>query len=203
MEKGSWHVHLVFDLGKCCTDRGQVFDYQGIHPNIKSYGGKVQWKNTLRYLEKDNWFKTNIDDEMDEDIEKGKGGQHFQHSSVKGCRGRFPFHLIIQTYISIKACAKDRYATKKKKWTACHTLADFDNVPHILSDYAEYILSDEDIERPKSLIIVFLTRYGKTQWARSILEQHGYMATEWNVNKIDDSCRVMIFDDVPMLELLP
>jgi hypothetical protein len=29
------------------------------------------------------------------------------------------------------------------------------------------------------------------------------MATEWNVDKIDDTCRVMIFDDVPMSELLP
>jgi len=53
------------------------------------------------------------------------------------------------------------------------------------------------------LIIVSPSRYGKTQWARSITPNQGYLCTEWNPKKIKGDCEVMIFDDVPMSELLP
>lgn len=64
-------------------------------------------------------------------------------------------------------------------------------------------MSDEEQDRPLSLIIISPTRYGKTQWARTITPDHAYMATEWNPDRIPDDAKLLIFDDVPMSELLP
>ncbi len=161
-------------------------------------------------MEKDGWFKTNIEDDVSEDTAGLKGDDIFATALSKDNEVEFLSTLsngvpkdFCKSYLSIKACAKDRYAWEQKKWSARRTLTDFNNVPRVLSDYANYILNDDDIERPKSLIIISPTRYGKTQWARTITENHGYMATEWNVDKINDTCQLMIFDDVPMSELLP
>ena len=80
MEEGSWHVHVVFDLGKPCTERGQVFDFGGFHSNIAPCRGKTQWINQLRYLEKEGWFKTNIEDRLDEEIEGENAGDIFRRA---------------------------------------------------------------------------------------------------------------------------
>ena len=70
-------------------------------------------------------------------------------------------------------------------------------------DYANYITGEDVIERPKTLIVISPTRYGKTQWARSITADHTYMSTEWNPDQVDEEKRLLIFDDIPMSELLP
>jgi hypothetical protein len=64
----SHHVHIVFDLGKCCTERGQIFDFGGFHPNVKPCGGRIQWRNQVNYLAKDGFFGGNTDE-----AEEGNG----------------------------------------------------------------------------------------------------------------------------------
>jgi len=210
LENGSWHVHVAIDLGKSCTERGQIFDFQGHHPNLKPCGGKVQWHNVLKDLEKNNCWQTNIDDEMDEEDDSEPKDEVFRKALAMGTEEEFQETIaegdpeaFCKSYISIRACGQDRFRREPKKWTARRTLADFANVPQVLTDYATYINSDDEIERPKALIIISPTRFGKTQWARTINANHGYMATEWNVDKIQEDCKIMIFDDVPMSELLP
>jgi hypothetical protein len=89
MEEGQWHVHFVFDLGKSCTERRHIFDFGGFHPNIKPRGGRQQWKNTLKYLEKEGWFKTNIDDQMDEEDTNEKGEDIFREALLKNTETEF------------------------------------------------------------------------------------------------------------------
>lgn len=53
-------------------------------------------------------------------------------------------------------------------------------------------------QAPKGLIIIFPTRYGKTVWARSIHTDHAH----WNVDCTSADAKLLIFDNVPMSELL-
>jgi hypothetical protein len=38
-----------------CTERGQVFDFEGQHPNILKKSGKTMFKNAANYLKKDGY----------------------------------------------------------------------------------------------------------------------------------------------------
>ena len=109
----------------------------------------------------------------------------------------------MRSYINIRACGQDRYRKDARVWTSTRTIADFINVPNLMSDYANYIIGDDVIERPKTLVVISPTRFGKTQWARSITKDHTYMSTEWNPDQIVEDKRLLIFDDIPMSELLP
>ncbi|KIK80827.1 hypothetical protein PAXRUDRAFT_15576 [Paxillus rubicundulus Ve08.2h10] len=82
--------------------------------------------------------------------------EEFSQMIVKGDPEAF-----CKSYISIRACGQDRYWQEVRKWMSKRTTADFQG--------------DEEIEQSQGLIIVSPTRFGKTQWARSITPEHGYM----------------------------
>jgi hypothetical protein len=48
-----------------------------------------QWQNLLRYLEKDGWFKTNINDRLDEDIESKPVGDVFPEALEANSKDSF------------------------------------------------------------------------------------------------------------------
>jgi hypothetical protein len=125
MEEGSWHVHVVFDLGRSCTERGAIFDINSIHPNLKPCGGRMQWKNCLCYLEKDGWFKTNIDNELDEELDSKPVGNVFTDALHAMSKEDFlgvikdgaPLQFCM-SYISIRACANYLYQQPPKQWVS-------------------------------------------------------------------------------------
>jgi hypothetical protein len=109
----------------------------------------------------------------------------------------------LKSYIAIREYKRDQFKKKDEGYVSHYTLQDFTNVPQPMQDYATYIREGEELARPRGLIVISPSRYGKTQWARAITENQGYLCTEWNPRKIKQDCEVMIFDDVPMSELLP
>jgi len=206
---GEWHIHFIFDLGKLCTERGHIFDFGGFHPNIKKCSGKTQWKNQLAYLEKDGCWQTNIEVEMDAEIEEERRDDVFRqaldcedYKSYLQTLAEGAPQDYCKSYLSIRACGQDRYAKAPEEWTKTWNINEFLNVPQRMVDYAAYIASDETRHRPKSLIIISPTRFGKTEWARSIDDNHAYVSQEWNLDCLQDNAKVLIFDDVPMSELL-
>lgn len=209
-ENASHHVHVAFDLGKPCTERGHVFDFGGHHPNLKPCGGKKQWENQVRYLEKDGWYGGNIGETAEEDGDTNPADDVFRQALAAETYEEYSQTIadgapedFCKSYISIRACGQDRFRKEPKKWESKYTDTDFTNIPPILEAYKGFINSDEEQDRPKTLIIISPTRYGKTQWARNITPDHAYMCTEWNPDRIPDDARLLIFDDVPMSELLP
>lgn len=53
--------------------------------------------------------------------------------------------------------------------------------------------------RPKSLVLCSNTRFGKTEWARSLCQPHAYFAGYFNLSEFDhQNSRYAIFDDIPM-----
>ncbi|KAK2464540.1 hypothetical protein APHAL10511_003447 [Amanita phalloides] len=168
----SHHIHIVFDLGKPCTEHSQIFDYGGFHPNIKPCGGCIQWENQVKYLEKDGFFGGNINlTEEDNPVNDVADNiyclallqtteEAFQSTIADG-----DLESFCKSYISIWACGKDWYAKEPCRFTSTRTTDDFANIPLLLRTYAAYIKSEEIIERPRSLISISPTRYSKTQWA--------------------------------------
>lgn len=48
------HTHVVIDFGKIfCTRRTTVFDFNGLHPNIKPLPGKKAYLDALAYIQKE------------------------------------------------------------------------------------------------------------------------------------------------------
>lgn len=208
LENGSFYVHVCFDLGKANSERGHIFDFQGQHPNLKKTSGSQQWKNQLKYLERDHVFESNIEEEDDE--ERQENGENIWKKALsmsdyesfsQTLREEEPKDFC-KSYLSIRECGKDLFK-EKKTWTPTHSLDDFPNTPQLLKDYANFVLSDEVIDQPKALIIISETRFGKTNWARTITPDHTYVNTEWNPDSIKDDCRLLIFDNIEMAELLP
>lgn len=69
--EASMSTSALNNLGKMYTKCGHVFDFQGHHPNLIPKSGSQQWKNTLKYLETDHFFKSNFEED---------GKEHQQHS---------------------------------------------------------------------------------------------------------------------------
>jgi len=150
-----------------------------------------------------------MEDAMDEEIEEDITEDVFRKALGMDTEEAFLDVLaegapmdFCKSYLSIRACGRDRFRKDKRVWTPEFTIDQFDNVPHVLQDYADYINSDITMNRPKSLMIIGPTCYGKTQWARTINTNHSLMGTEWNVAKIDPDGDVLIFDDTKFSELI-
>lgn len=205
----SFHIHFLFDLGKDCTERGNVFDYEGFHPNVIKKGGKTQFKNAANYLKKDGWWGGNLTDE--EETINGEGEDIFAMALNAKNYDEYCEIIIagnpkafITSYMNVKTCGKDRFQEEFARWTPNFTLDSFTNIPLLLTHYTQYILSNEaPPSRPRGLIIISPSRYGKTEYCRSITPSHGYMSGEWNPDEIPQNCDNMIFDDIPMSELIP
>jgi hypothetical protein len=190
-----------------CKVRGQVFDYEGQHPNIIRKGGKKQFENAANYLKKDGYWGGNLADEevegyQAEDIWAMAVDEKEETEFERILRCGDP-KSYIKSYINIREYKRDNFKKDHRKFESRYTQEDFENVPQVMQDYARYILGEEEIERPRGLVIISESRFGKTQWARSITKNHGYLCTEWNPKKIDQDCDLLIFDDIPMSELLP
>ncbi len=194
--------------GKKCKARGQVFDFEGQHPNIIKKGGKIQFKNAANYLKKDGFWGGNLEDRDDQDAlgphdiwmkaVTAEDEEDFDETLRYGDPKAF-----IKSYIAIQEFKRDHFKKDQRLFNPSYTLADFPNCPQPLIDYAAYIQSDQVIDRPRGLIIISTSRFGKTQWARTITPAHGYLCTEWNPKKITQDIDLLIFDNVPMSELLP
>ena len=190
-----------------CTERGQVFDFAEQHPHIAKKSGKVMFKAAATYLKKDGyWGGTITDDEENaghqpEDIWAMAIVEEDEATFDNIIKAGDP-KSYLKSYCSIRQYKQDAFKPKERGYVSRFTMEDFVNVPGVMKDYATYVREGEEMVRPRGLIIVSPSRYGKTQWARAITEDHGYLCTEWNPRKIKEDCKVMIFDDVPMSELL-
>ena len=205
-DNSCYHVHVCFDLGKQNTLSGPIFDYGGFHPNVKRTGGKKQWENQVRYLEKEGFFEGTISlSETRQENGENSWAEALSQSTQED------FHQVLcqkepekylRSWSSINSYSNHRYQKTRTDYVSPYSLDDFNNTPHLLRVYADYINSEEIIDRPRALIIISDTRFGKTKWARAITPDHGYVRGEWNPDAIQD-CKLLIFDDIPMEELLP
>nr|QCX29439.1 Replication-associated protein [Plant associated genomovirus 9] len=63
-------------------------------------------------------------------------------------------------------------------------------VPDVLADWV-----DENVRRPKGLVLFGATRLGKTVWARS-LGTHFHCGGLWNMSEFNESVEYAVFDDM-------
>jgi hypothetical protein len=174
--EAAWVVRVAVDFGKQCTANRGAFDFEGHHPKLEKGGGRVQWEEKLTDLQTHNCYASSVGPE-------GEEAQAEEDVLVGG------------------VASGEGHGTRSTGRT--FPRSKFINVPRAMSEYATYINSDEERERPRGLIIISPTRYGKTVWARSIHTDHAYLQGEWNVDCIRADAKLLIFDNVSMSELLP
>jgi len=51
------------------------------------------------------------------------------------------------------------------------------------------------VERPRSLLLIGESRWGKTEWARSLTKKHAYFCNLFNIDDWSDEAELIIFDD--------
>lgn len=191
-EDGALHRHalLFFDTALRSRDMS-VFDFQGRHPNIISNirsergaieyvqkdGDTVTWGN---WENKQSWL----------DIVNSSDSQDAFLSSVKQ---NYPRDFVLQ-YEKIKLYAELHYSSSASGFSYVSRFSNY-TVPDALQQWVTNNLGKRG-ERVKSLILVSPTRYGKTEWARSLGKHHYYngmvnFKTWFNHPDLD----YVIFDD--------
>ena len=98
---------------------------------------------------------------------------------------------LVINYDRIKTFINAKWPVEKEAFKPRFT--EFSNVPRIMSDW--WAIEAQKPDRPKSLVIISESRYGKTAWARH-LGRHTYICGMWNVDDLDVDCDYIVFDDI-------
>jgi hypothetical protein len=105
----------------------------------------------------------------------------------------------INNHDRIKGYLDARYKVDRPEYVPKHT--DYPGATQAMEDWANaYLATDEELDRPKSLILWGPTRNAKTAWARYIGWKHGkraaYMQAMFNLDNIDNDVDYVVLDDI-------
>lgn len=92
----------------------------------------------------------------------------------------------------IEAMATKRFKSSVSDFVP--TFTNFPNIPPLLSDWVNAYFVRPRRNRPKSLVLIGKSRFGKTEWARS-LGSHVYVRGAWNAEKFKVSFDYIVLDD--------
>lgn len=214
-DNGSFHVHVAFDLGRAATERGHIFDFRGNHPNIKTCGGKTQWKNTLAYLTKDLCFQDNIGNDGQEAEEARGAGEDTWGDIVAAETLEEATELLKTTqpkalvcnYNNVKAYLRDTFPPPPPPTIPTRDPNDFtfsDEQRAIIRPWLNTVLiPDLDLSvRHPTLVLIGPGGTGKTEFARSLEKNFAHMSGGWDAEILRKGCEdradLLILDDIPL-----
>lgn len=203
-EDGSPHLHAFIGFSKKFDCRNEnFFDCAGFHPNIQAarFTDKV-----IDYVKKDGDFACfgELPSAIVNGIKKKWGDLINDNVSPRSFRRsvceHFPREYVLH-YNAIESMSERHFKKRCTTYTG-RSLNDF-NIENynMLQWYNEEFLGEH--ERRKSLILCSPSRYGKTEWARSLDTNHMYFnhlvnfKEDWN-----EEAKYIIFDDIEW-EFLP
>lgn len=212
---GEPHLHavLIFER-KFDTMDQRYFDVtkedKVYHPNIQSTKDRAA---AIEYVKKAGNYMTNLKDKKSakqkmEDayakaIEESTSAMEFLSTIEKVS----PVSRV-HSHFNMVGYANAKFPEPKSTFESSYDADTFDMLPEELEDWVRQYLStfpiyilttltslgQPTLPRPKSLIIISPSRFGKTQWARS-LGRHMYFQGEFNLHLWDDNAEYAIFDD--------
>lgn len=196
-EDGSPHLHSFISYQKKRDIRSQTyFDLAGNHPNIQAARDAA---NTIRYIKKDGDFiesgipPITTKRSWSECLTAETKEQFFDLVKQISPRDFVLQHDKLSAYANHKYARSDTYSPEFPTSSFC--------VPTNLQHWFDTEFKGGHSRR-KSLILSSPSRFGKTEWARS-LGPHMYFNNMCNFrDDWDDSALFIIFDDIPW-EYLP
>ncbi len=199
-EDGLPHLHALCRFSpRIDTTDERYFDFGGSHPNIKKVGSRqVDWDNCLAYVQKEDTTPL-INAERKR---RSSWGDLLQKESEDDfwlmAAEHFPREYIINN-AQLSSFAAKKYK-KEEKYKPSF---DWFNPPESVLDYLSGNFEEPRPCRPKSLVLsvcsntVSPSRYGKTEWARS-LGPHVYIQAQFSIDAFPATCpRYVVWDDVP------
>lgn len=191
-QDGFPHLHALFCLPVPYRASERFFDYQGYHPNIQGARSVAQVKVYLekggQYVEwgtsPDNAPKRTYSDILSTAANKDEFWELI--------KANYPRDAIL-CYERVMAFAD--YHFKPPAPVYVPTFTDF-TVPNVLQDwYANSIMGPfNNGQRRLSLILISPSRYGKTEWARS-LGRHLYFNSMFDLSRFSHDVDYAVFDD--------
>lgn len=198
-EDGCLHRHALLLFDKPFRSRDPTcFDYLGRHPNIVS--GIRSMKACIEYVKKgDDYISWGTIDRLSwsDIIDKAESSEDF----VQLMREHYPKELILR-YDSIVSFASKWFERAGDPFKFSSSFRSF-----VVPESIEEWLSSEfrgQHKRRRALILVSPSRYGKTEWARS-LGKHFYFNgmvsfRDWRNHP---GLEYVVFDDIPWLNVEP
>lgn len=169
-QDGALHRHALLLFADAFRTRDlRVFDYQGRHPNIIANIRSL--KGAIEYVKKDGdtvtWGNWEEEKRTWQDlIVNSDNVEQFMGAVCK----HYARDYVLQ-YDRVKSFAELHYA-RSEAFDYASEFTDF-NVPESLQSWVTDNLGQGN-RRVKSLILVSPTRFGKTEWARSLGKHHYY-----------------------------
>jgi hypothetical protein len=93
------------------------------------------------------------------------------------------------------AYADRHFACKPDKYVPEWAFEDYDQVPEAILRWMETEFTKRSPERPKTLVIVSESRYGKSDFART-LGNFSFLRGRWSIAEVDESSDYIVFDDI-------
>lgn len=194
-----FHVYVRLD-NKLRAREPRIFDIfveatgRLYHPHIEKIRGL---KNMIRYITKEDdhplsnfeWKKTDANG-IDWDAIYSVDYSNAE-AFLDAFQAKYPAYFT-NHYIPLKQIAYDRYERRKEIYNP--TYLQFNNVPHVCLVWETLHLRGNR-ERPLSLVLIGISRTGKTEWARS-LGRHMYFNMYFNLDLWDEEAEYAVFDDM-------
>lgn len=193
-QDGHPHLHALFCLQNRYKASSSFFDYDSHHPNIQ---GARSINHVKEYLAKEGDF---IDfGEPPSSVKKRSYGDLLSEASSKeelwsAVIKEFPRDAVLNMD-RILSFAEFHY---KAPPVIYKSVFDSFKIPEEVAAWhsGNLVGPFRAGERRLSLILISPTRYGKTQWARS-LGPHLYFNNMFDLGLFSDLCSYAIFDDLP------
>lgn len=223
-QDGGAHFHTWLDLKTGSRFLNSRFDFDGLHPNVIVTPGNKKsdaCQNRIKYVKKDGDFVVFPDDyALPEKAEKDTTWvdaltAESREEALEIISSNKPRDAIINSR-QIDYFLDKKFGEKVKLYEPAFLRDSFTRVPAILDEYVmtnlgelffffkphTYLSLDlPRVRRPKSLFLISPSRFGKTEWARS-LGVHAYIANVWDLSAFDGQpgyfwwAGYIVFDDV-------
>lgn len=198
---GSPHLHIYIYFGvRYHTRNPNAFDFRDRHANVqacRSARAVIEYcckggEYISKQLVSNAWVDWPIKIKLD--WASAIANSSSVESFMSKIRLGDPRVYVLQ-YDRLYEFATRHFTVERQSFVPTFSLADFVWTDTMKQWYDDYIIST--VDRPKSLILISPSRFGKTQWARS-LGDHWYMAGLFNLDKFHSDCTYGIFDDIPI-----
>lgn len=194
-EDGGLHLHVFVRFTRKFDSRNErVFDYDEYHPNIQCPRSP---KSCYEYCKK-------ADDECIDTFPAGYGtikrkwGDIISDSQTKddflaAVVEHYPRDAAL-SWRRLGEFCESRYREYSPDYQPTYQESAF-RIPECIADWKRANFDHPRPERPKSLVIISDSRYGKTQWARS-LGAHVYWNSYYSLDSFDTSRDYIVIDDL-------
>lgn len=206
-ESEALHLHALIRYDRrVCTRNARNWDYQGHHPNLQRMrGSPADVERIGKYCSKDgdtivsspDWYMASDSrskrsaNDCWADICASTTKEEFLQKALE----LQPRDFVLQ-HNAIVAYSNKRFRVRED-FVSPFSISDFREIDQLAEFWMSYIQRPRRTGRPRSLILIGPSRWGKTAWARS-LGPHAYCHSYYSLEIMrTEGIDYFVIDDVP------